>query len=233
MLSPGARGAAPRFDPLLPRPMAVYRTLTGGASPEIEVLYKAAGRGTQLLAEARAGERVRVVGPLGVPFALPAARAPGAAGRRREPVSRRSTNSPRARRRCGARSWSCSARAVQIDLMGCDDFVALGIELRIATEDGSRGHRGRVTGVARRRARRGRRRRRRLCLRSDADDAARGGDRGVRTAAPARCRSRITWPAASASASAARCRAPTARSRWCVATVRSSRRSRVAWAGVP
>jgi dihydroorotate dehydrogenase electron transfer subunit len=31
--------------------------------------------------------------------------------------------------------------------MGCDDFAALGVELRIATEDGSRGHRGRVTEV--------------------------------------------------------------------------------------
>ena len=73
MLSPGARGAALRYDPLLPRPMAVYRTLGSADSPEVEVLYKATGRGTQLLAEARVGDLVRVVGPLGIPFALPEA----------------------------------------------------------------------------------------------------------------------------------------------------------------
>ena len=143
MLSPGARGAAQRFDPLLPRPMAVYRTLGGGASPEIEVLYKATGRGTQLLAETRVGERVRVVGPLGVPFALPAA------GRRAllvgggtgiaslyELAARAAATGPVVVM-LGARS--------EIDLMGRDDFAALGVEVRIATEDGSRGHRGRVT----------------------------------------------------------------------------------------
>ena len=143
MLSPGARGAALRFDPLLPRPMAVYRTLTGAASPEIEVLYKATGRGTQLLAEARVGDLVRVVGPLGVPFALPEAGRPallvgGGTGIASlyELAARAAALGPVVVM-LGARNAA--------DLMGCDDFAALGVELRIATEDGSRGHRGRVT----------------------------------------------------------------------------------------
>jgi len=143
MLSPGARGAALRFDPLLPRPMAVYRTLGGAVSPEIEVLYKATGRGTKLLAETRAGDFVRVVGPLGVPFAIPVA------GRRALLVGGGTGI---------ASLYELAARAAQrgpvlvmlgarseAELMGCDDFAALGVELRIATEDGSRGHRGRVT----------------------------------------------------------------------------------------
>jgi dihydroorotate dehydrogenase electron transfer subunit len=145
MLSPGARGAAHSYDPLLPRPMAVYRTLDGDASPEIEVLYKATGRGTRLLAEARAGERVRVVGPLGVPFALPAR------GRRALLVG--GGTGIASLYELAARAMATSSVVVMlgarsaVDLMGCDDFAALGVELRIATEDGSRGHRGRVTEV--------------------------------------------------------------------------------------
>src|SRR5262249_58247377 len=70
MLSPGALGSVPRTDPLLPRPMAVYR----GVGERIEVLYRRSGRGTALLAEARPGERVRLVGPPRRPFAAPAPR---------------------------------------------------------------------------------------------------------------------------------------------------------------
>jgi dihydroorotate dehydrogenase electron transfer subunit len=143
MLSPGATGAATRFDPLLPRPMAVYRAKPEPGGAAVEILYKVSGRGTQLLAEARHGERVRLVGPLGLGFALPA---PGqralligggtgiaslhdlaAAARARGPVVVL----------LGARSAG--------DLMGCEDFAALGVELRLATEDGSAGRTGLVT----------------------------------------------------------------------------------------
>jgi dihydroorotate dehydrogenase electron transfer subunit len=143
MLSPGARGAALRFDPLLPRPMAVYRTLGGVTPPEIEVLYKASGRGTRLLAETRAGDLVRVVGPLGVPFAIPAAGQSALLVGGGTGIASLYELAARAAARghvvvmLGARS--------DAELMGCDDFAALGVELRIATEDGSRGHRGRVT----------------------------------------------------------------------------------------
>jgi len=130
-------------DPLLPRPMAVYRATPEPGGAAVEVLYKVSGRGTALLADARPGERVRIVGPLGVGFPLPA---PGqrallvgggtgiaslhdlaAAARARGPVVVL----------LGARSAG--------DLMGRDDFAALGVELRIATEDGSAGHQGLVT----------------------------------------------------------------------------------------
>jgi dihydroorotate dehydrogenase electron transfer subunit len=55
-------------DPLLPmrRPLSIMR-----ASPNegwIELLYKAVGQGTRLLAAKRAGERVSLLGPIGNPF---------------------------------------------------------------------------------------------------------------------------------------------------------------------
>ena len=73
MLSPGPETDVVRHDPLLPRPMAIYAERGGSSSGcEVEVLYKVEGRGTQLLAEAKVGDHVRVVGPLGRGFTIPA-----------------------------------------------------------------------------------------------------------------------------------------------------------------
>ncbi|MCL4684108.1 dihydroorotate dehydrogenase electron transfer subunit [Myxococcota bacterium] len=143
MLSPGSRGAAERYDPLLPRPMAVYRTVPEAGGAELEILYKLSGRGTRLLADARPGATVRVVGPLGVGFPLPqlgqrALLVGGGTG-----IASLYELAAAAQARgpvvvlLGARSAA--------DLMGRADFVALGVDLRVATEDGSEGTPGRVT----------------------------------------------------------------------------------------
>jgi len=160
MLSPGAIGAAPRTDPLLPRPMAVYRA----SGDEVEILYKRSGRGTALLAEARPGERVRLVGPLGRPFAppLPGERAllvGGGTGvaslyelaRRlasgaRHASGARSEPQASGAHRAGEVSILLGARTAS-DLMGRADFVAFGARVRVATEDGSAGERGLVTDL--------------------------------------------------------------------------------------
>jgi len=67
MVSAGSQTATARTDPLLPRPMAVYRSLSNPGGGEVELLYKVVGRGTRLLAETRVGQSVRVIGPLGRP----------------------------------------------------------------------------------------------------------------------------------------------------------------------
>lgn len=141
MLSPGALGAAPRTDPLLPRPMAVYRE--GPEPGSLEVLYKRSGRGTALLAEAGPGERVRLVGPLGRGFGAPPAGAPALVVAGGTGIA-----SVYALVRALAGSHAVcvllGARTAE-DLMGEDDFAALGVVLRVATEDGSRGTRALVT----------------------------------------------------------------------------------------
>ena len=71
MLSPGAQQAARRTDPLLPRPMALYRAQAAVGGCDVEILYKIVGRGTALLAEASPGQRVAIVGPLGKAFPPP------------------------------------------------------------------------------------------------------------------------------------------------------------------
>ncbi len=53
--------AEERCAPLIPRPFSLYRQRDGLC----EFLIKVMGRGTQALARARPGERVRMVGPLG------------------------------------------------------------------------------------------------------------------------------------------------------------------------
>jgi dihydroorotate dehydrogenase electron transfer subunit len=144
MLSPGPLGAVSRLDPLLPRPMAVYRASPiGGGAADVEVLYKLSGRGTRLLADARPGETVGIVGPLGHGFPHPEAGTPailvgggtGIASLYELAAQLAPKGSPRVL--LGARSAD--------ELMGLSDFRGLGAALDVATEDGSVGTRGLVT----------------------------------------------------------------------------------------
>jgi len=143
MLSAGAQQAAPRTDPLLPRPMAVYRVQAGADGSDVEVLYKLAGRGTALLSEALPGQRVAIVGPLGRAFPPPQSGerliivAGGTGIASVYELAARSAESHPVEILFGARTAS--------DLMAVGDFEALGIPLRVATEDGSAGVRGVVT----------------------------------------------------------------------------------------
>lgn len=146
MLSPGVRGGAIRTDPLLPRPMAVYRQREVAGGAEVEILFKRHGRGTALLALARPGETVGLVGPLGRGFALPRpSEAPilvaGGTGIASvyELAVRLAAGGRPAAVLLGARSAP--------DLMAVDDFAALPGPVSVATEDGSRGVRGLVTDL--------------------------------------------------------------------------------------
>jgi dihydroorotate dehydrogenase electron transfer subunit len=127
-----------RLDPLLPRPMAVYRA----DGSRVEFRFKAVGRGTELLGRLPPGARLGVVGPLGNGFPEPA---PARNGRALLVGG-------------GTGIASLFGLAVQLsgaevllggrtrdDIMGLDDFAALGCRLELATEDGSTGHRGLVT----------------------------------------------------------------------------------------
>jgi len=151
MIGAGAEAGVPRRDPLLPRPMAVFRDLEpdpadGAVAGErqFELLYRVVGRGTTLLAETLPGQSISVVGPLGRGFPIEAdaglailvgggsgiaslyelARALIAKGRPVLVI-------------LGARS--------KPDLLARDDFAALDLELLCTTEDGSDGIHGRVT----------------------------------------------------------------------------------------
>ncbi|MGH0034249.1 MAG: GNAT family N-acetyltransferase [Myxococcota bacterium] len=143
MLSAGACGEVVRTDPLLPRPMAVYRenAVPGGA--EIEILYKVSGRGTGLLAEARVGERLRLVGPLGRGFAPPRDGVPALLVGGGTGIASLYGLAARSAAR-GPVSVLLGGRSAG-DLMGREDFAQLDLALEVSTEDGSDGRRGLVT----------------------------------------------------------------------------------------
>jgi len=125
--------------------MAVYRTTGRGEETDVEILYKVTGRGTKLLAGAEPGDRVRLVGPLGNGFPTPGpgqslVLVGGGTG-----IASLFELAAQAREEhevtviLGARDAA--------SLMALEDFEKLGLDLRIVTEDGSRGERGLVTDV--------------------------------------------------------------------------------------
>jgi len=62
----------PGLEPYLRRAFSVHDVSSGPDGVVIELLGKVVGRGTRALAEARAGERRALLGPLGRPFSLSA-----------------------------------------------------------------------------------------------------------------------------------------------------------------
>jgi len=60
--------AGESFDPLLGRAFSIYRVREGAHGPEFAVLFDVVGRGTEWLSRRRAGDEVRMVGPLGRGF---------------------------------------------------------------------------------------------------------------------------------------------------------------------
>jgi len=135
----------PSADPLLPRALAFYGADAAG---RIELLYRVVGIGTRLLSEIRAGERVTLWGPLGSAFA------PEPTGRHLlvgggigvPPLVFLAVSLRRAAQ--GAGDFEALLGAARADyLVGEAELAAAGVPVRVATDDGSRGHRGFVTDL--------------------------------------------------------------------------------------
>jgi len=132
--------------PLLRRPFSVFQILRddNGRTTGFSLLNKRIGVTTQALYELRAGDRVQCLGPLGRPFSLaepPEAAWLVAGGVGLAPFATLAT----------------SLRARQVDttlfyggrrgddLFYVDMFDALGVHLRLSTDDGSLGDHGNIT----------------------------------------------------------------------------------------
>ena len=134
-----------RLEPLLRRPFSVFEILKkDGRVTGLSVLNKRIGPSTRLLFDARPGDRVQCLGPLGRPFvpvAPPDEAWLVAGGVGLAPFATLAealrAKGTRVRLYYGARSGA--------ELFFLDEFAKLGVELRLTTEDGSRGERGRVT----------------------------------------------------------------------------------------
>jgi len=126
------------LDPLLPRPMAVFRA-DGG---RVEFRFHVVGRGTALLAALSPGDDLGVLGPLGNGFTAPA----GSGGRAILVGGGTGTASLyEFAAQLGSRARVLLGGRTRGAILGLADFEALPVDLQFATEDGSSGHRGLVT----------------------------------------------------------------------------------------
>lgn len=142
-------------DPLLPRPFSFL----GTSKRSVSLLYHVVGKGTKLLSLLRAGERVRVTGPLGNGFSIPkkgttvalvgggvgipplahlAAELRTLSGARKSTL-RTGSGKPEVHAFLGARTK---------DYLLCRaEFKAAGALVHEATDDGSKGKKGFVTEI--------------------------------------------------------------------------------------
>ena len=134
-----------RPGPLLRRPFSVFEILKqGDQNIGFSLLSKRIGPSTAALFDARPGDRVQCLGPLGRPFAL--VNAPDeawlvAGGVGLAPFA---TLAESLRlRKVSPRLYYGARRAAELFYL--DAFRDMGVDLVVATEDGSRGEHGRVT----------------------------------------------------------------------------------------
>ena len=149
-----------RCDPLLARPFALY-DVYADASRKFEFIefgYVVVGKMTTLLESMKVGDRVEIWGPLGNGFPLPTADhliiAAGGIGQTpflaviREALMRKVYGNPgRIVTKPPSRITLCyGVRSIEF-LAGVEAFEAEGIEVQIATDNGSAGHHGYVTDL--------------------------------------------------------------------------------------
>jgi len=148
-------------DPLLGRPFALYDVYPGddGQPAGIDFGYHVVGKLTTLMSQWKAGQPVELWGPLGNGFPAPPGGhlicvgggigyTPFLAVAREAVGQRRYGNPPRDIPQPASRVsllYGVQSRAMRADL---DDFASIpNFEVRIATDDGSEGHHGFVTGL--------------------------------------------------------------------------------------
>jgi dihydroorotate dehydrogenase electron transfer subunit len=165
---------------LLGRPFALYDVATdaAGAPTGVDVVYLVVGRGTAALAQRRPGERLSVWGPLGNGFGPPPSgpvifvaggigQTPFLAlgrwwlGKTSYGLQSKGLEPPRPGSAAGVPKSSSATMLYGVRtaalLAGVNDFRQVGIDVEIATDDGSAGYRGSVTELLARRLKQGER----------------------------------------------------------------------------
>ena len=136
----------PGLEPLLRRPFSIFEIVRGadGTPRGISILNKRIGTGTGQLFDVRAGDRLGCLGPLGQPWPLVEAPTTAwmvAGGVGLAPFA--TLTEALAQRGVTIRLFYGARRGE--DLYYADWFAERGVELVLATEDGSRGTRGFIT----------------------------------------------------------------------------------------
>jgi dihydroorotate dehydrogenase electron transfer subunit len=145
-------------DPLLGRPFALYDTYldAAGEPAGIDIVYLVVGKMTGVMRAWQTGDRAEVWGPLGNGFPLPGSgplllvaggigQTPFLAVAREALGLRQYGRPPREFKQRPPEVILCYGARSASYLAGLDDFATVGLRVRIATDDGSQGHRGFVT----------------------------------------------------------------------------------------
>jgi len=142
-----------RTDPLLARPFALYETAED--SSWLDIVYLVLGKMTGLLAQVQPGEKLEIWGPLGKPFLeVPSSEeitfVAGGIGQTpflsyaKELLGKRSYGGVPARRSVENVRLLYGVRTAAL-AAGVEDFRSAGVEVQLASDDGSIGFCGFVT----------------------------------------------------------------------------------------
>lgn len=139
-------------DPLIGRPLAVYDVDSAG---RLDLIYHVKGKFTQRLAQCVPGQAVDIWGPLGNGFPVLSCehlvQVAGGVGQTpflllsKELLGRQAFGRPPRVAKQAQRVTLCFGAQSGDLLAGVGDFRELGVEVLLATEDGSLGHPGLVT----------------------------------------------------------------------------------------
>ncbi|HEV7282778.1 MAG TPA: dihydroorotate dehydrogenase electron transfer subunit [Pirellulaceae bacterium] len=144
-------------DPLIGRPFALYERIDGpdGQPQSLSFLYLVKGKMSRQLARLPVGAEVELWGPLGNGFDPPDVErlilVAGGIGQTpflsvaREALGKQSFGDDRAAKTRVGQTFLCYGARSADYLAGVEDFDATGVDLRIRTNDGSRGASGFVT----------------------------------------------------------------------------------------
>lgn len=131
------------LDPLLRRPLSIHAV----KGQTIEVLYEVVGRSTQVLSKKKAGESLDIIGSLGNGFNYqePRAKSQGSilvgGGMGVAPLVFLA-------KKIGGRRATVLIGAKTKNHIHCEkEFKELGCEVKVSTDDGSKGFKGRITGL--------------------------------------------------------------------------------------
>jgi len=136
-------------DPLLRRPLGAHRISPGG----IDILYEVVGKGTEILARKKKGEDLDVIGPLGNGFEINNSEASvlvaGGIGvapmlTLAESIGHQVTRSPGHQK---SKIHVIIGAKTKSNILCEKEFKNLKCNVRVATEDGSKGHKGLATDV--------------------------------------------------------------------------------------
>jgi len=141
------------YEPLLRRPFSIHRVTGYGLGVTgIEILYEIVGRGTEALSQKKPGEPLDIIGPLGNGFnyriPYPASRIPilVAGGIGVAPLLFLAEK---------LKTYNLKLTTVLIgastksQILCAKEFKELGFDVKIATDDGSQGFKGKVTDLLR------------------------------------------------------------------------------------